>query len=299
LIPIVFNSKNILRNNKEELKILKKFKKKGKNFEISKNNNEKIDFEIKKNEIKKNEIIDLDDDKKIENEKNINENKKIENEIKITEKNKNENKIIEKNNNYNSTLIVLIGDFQQLSATVISNGQLEYERSLIERLSKTNFPIIMLKEQYRMHPEIRHFPSLKFYNGELRDGKSIFEEKKTISVINLFKKVEHYQFYDLKFGEEKKSTKTNSMYNEVEIDFIFDQILSPIEKKFEENKNKIKNLEDLNIGIISPYSAQVTEIKNKINENEKFKKFFKNILVSTIDSFQGKEKDIIILSCVR
>lgn len=67
---------------------------------------------------------------------------------------------------------VLVGDPQQLPATVKSQRgkELQLERSLFERLQKGGCPVKVLSVQYRMHPEIRMFPSSYFYGGRLEDG---------------------------------------------------------------------------------------------------------------------------------
>jgi senataxin len=64
---------------------------------------------------------------------------------------------------------VLVGDPQQLPATVLSQKSraLSFDRSLFERLMQAGWPVKVLTVQYRMHPQIRHFPSNHFYHGAL------------------------------------------------------------------------------------------------------------------------------------
>ena len=71
--------------------------------------------------------------------------------------------------------VILVGDEKQLPATVISKSHntTKYSRSLFERLLECEIKPTMLKIQYRMHPSIRHFPSIKFYQGQLKDHESI------------------------------------------------------------------------------------------------------------------------------
>ena len=73
---------------------------------------------------------------------------------------------------FSSRRAVLVGDPQQLPATVLSQRAraLALERSLFERLQAAGCPCRMLSEQYRMHPSIRQFPSNHFYGGRLEDG---------------------------------------------------------------------------------------------------------------------------------
>lgn len=68
--------------------------------------------------------------------------------------------------------VVLVGDPQQLPATILSQRgrDLLFERSLFERLQQAGCPVHMLRVQYRMHPDIRKFPSQHFYEDRLRDG---------------------------------------------------------------------------------------------------------------------------------
>ena len=68
--------------------------------------------------------------------------------------------------------VVLVGDPQQLPATVLSRqAQLaNMERSMFERFQRAGCPVTMLSVQYRMHPSIRQFPSQHFYNNQLQDG---------------------------------------------------------------------------------------------------------------------------------
>ena len=67
---------------------------------------------------------------------------------------------------------MLGGEPQLLPATVKSQGGMErqLERSLFERLQRGGCPVKVLAVQYRMHPEIRMFPSNHFYGGRLEDG---------------------------------------------------------------------------------------------------------------------------------
>lgn len=71
--------------------------------------------------------------------------------------------------------IILVGDQQQLPATVFSeNGNdTRYSRSMFERFLDCGVKNYMLQIQYRMHPSIREFPSNQFYEGKLKDDKSI------------------------------------------------------------------------------------------------------------------------------
>ena len=78
---------------------------------------------------------------------------------------------------FNMLLIwwMYLGDPQQLPATVHSHTAItyNYDQSLMMRLQLCGFRPLLLNQQYRMHPEIRQFPSRKFYNNKVIDGEGI------------------------------------------------------------------------------------------------------------------------------
>ncbi|KAJ6352854.1 hypothetical protein OIU76_001967 [Salix suchowensis] len=97
---------------------------------------------------------------------------------------------------------VLVGDPQQLPATVISKaaGTLLYSRSLFERFQQAGCPTMLLSVQYRMHPQIRDFPSRYFYQGRLTDSESISNlPDETYYKDPLLRP---YLFYDVTHGRE-------------------------------------------------------------------------------------------------
>ena len=69
----------------------------------------------------------------------------------------------------------MVGDQKQLPATTMSENseRTRYSRSLFERLADNGFKVHMLTVQYRMHPEIRSFPSKMFYNDLITDDPSV------------------------------------------------------------------------------------------------------------------------------
>ncbi|KAL9266007.1 putative helicase MAGATAMA 3 [Drosera capensis] len=73
-----------------------------------------------------------------------------------------------------------VGDPSQLPATVISEVAKNsgYGLSLFTRFQKAGYPVVMLQHQYRMHPEIREFPSRQFYADKLVDGPDVEEQTK-------------------------------------------------------------------------------------------------------------------------
>lgn len=79
---------------------------------------------------------------------------------------------------YSCKRLILIGDPKQLPATVFSQICLKcrYDQSLFERLMRSEYPVSMLKIQYRMHPHISHVIGNTFYQGLLEDGNEMVAE---------------------------------------------------------------------------------------------------------------------------
>jgi senataxin len=101
-----------------------------------------------------------------------------------------------------ATRCVLIGDPRQLPATVISRAAhtLQYSRSLFERFQQGGCPTILLSVQYRMHPQIRDFPSRYFYQGRLTDSENVAslpDESYHRDAL-----LRPYIFYDVSHGRE-------------------------------------------------------------------------------------------------
>ena len=181
-----------------------------------------------------------------------------------------------------STKLVLVGDPNQLPA-VVKSPQLQgngFGRSLFERFdqffnqdSNNEDPVIRLDTQYRMHPEICYFPNKTFYRGELRTSRRI--EMRPNDLLN------PYFLFHISYGQET-SNKPGQIMNLKEIEFV-SALVRELLRKFDSSS----------IGIITPYQAQLKELSKTISA------FSERIEVNSVDGFQGKEKDIIIISCVR
>ncbi|OII74527.1 RNA helicase [Cryptosporidium ubiquitum] len=202
--------------------------------------------------------------------------------------------------------LILVGDPKQLPATVLSRRAIErkYDISLFQRLQMSGHQVIMLSVQYRMHPQISAFPSKHFYDGELHDYKDILKTRAPVvpwDEIPIFKP---FTFFSVNSEEEQGK----SISNPVEADFVC-QILELLGLILYENQKKQTEDTELSepkrqwyerIAVISPYNEQVKIIRKKIKE-----KFGLNpeticpIDVSTVDGFQGQEKDFIVFSVVR
>ncbi|EGG15164.1 Regulator of nonsense transcripts 1 like protein [Cavenderia fasciculata] len=180
--------------------------------------------------------------------------------------------------------VILIGDPKQLPPTVFSkiSSRHGYNVSLFERLSNY-LPVHMLDTQYRMHPSISKFPSQRFYQSKLKDGENVV--KYTNSFYNNAK-YGPINFYNIPESQEV-SENGNSLKNILESKYVF-VLLKKLVQEYPEVKK-------MSVGIITPYKLQKKELLEARGAfNEKM-----DVVVNTVDGFQGAEKDIIIFSCVR
>ncbi|KAK9748680.1 hypothetical protein RND81_02G073200 [Saponaria officinalis] len=187
---------------------------------------------------------------------------------------------------------VLVGDPQQLPATVISKaaGTLLYSRSLFERFQQAGCPTMLLSVQYRMHPQIRDFPSRYFYQGRLTDSESVVglpDERYYQDPL-----LRPYLFYDITHGRESHRGGSVSFQNIHEAQMCL-RIYEHLQKTL-----KSLGLGKVTVGIITPYKLQLKclqrEFEDVLNSDEG-----RDIYINTIDAFQGQERDVIIMSCVR
>jgi len=164
---------------------------------------------------------------------------------------------------------VLAGDHLQLPPTVLSNeaARLGLNKSILEISIGTANNVFLLNTQYRMKEAIAGFSSNYFYNGLL------------LSASHLGNTGVHITFIDTAGSgyNEKHGPDGSSLQNEGE--------LLIVQKLIE-----TEALDSLHTAFISPYAGQVTAAKDILPEQMR---------ISTIDSFQGQEKETIILSLVR
>ncbi|KAJ6825460.1 putative ATP-dependent helicase-like [Iris pallida] len=187
---------------------------------------------------------------------------------------------------------VLVGDPQQLPATVISKaaGTLLYSRSLFERFQQAGCPTMLLSVQYRMHPKIRDFPSRYFYQGRLIDSETVANLADEIYYKDPL--LQPYVFYDITHGRESHRGGSASYQNIHEAQFSL-QLYEHLHKFLKSNGGK-----KVSLGIITPYKLQLKCIQREFEEVLNSEDG-KDIYINTVDAFQGQERDVIIMSCVR
>ncbi|XWS23864.1 hypothetical protein CRYUN_Cryun28dG0051900 [Craigia yunnanensis] len=187
---------------------------------------------------------------------------------------------------------VLVGDPQQLPATVISKaaGTLLYSRSLFERFQQAGCPTMLLSVQYRMHPQIRDFPSRYFYQGRLTDSESVANLPDEVYYKEPLLKP--YLFYDITHGRESHRGGSVSYQNVHEAVFCL--------RLYEHLQKTLKSLgvPKITVGIITPYKLQLKCLQREFESVIKSEEG-KDLYINTVDAFQGQERDVIIMSCVR
>ncbi|XP_074779469.1 putative helicase senataxin [Athene noctua] len=190
--------------------------------------------------------------------------------------------------------LVLVGDPRQLPPTVksIKAQECGYGQSLMARLHRhleeqvqqnllRSLPVVQLTVQYRMHPDICLFPSNYVYGRTLKTDKAT-EENRCSSDWPF----QPYLIFDVGDGREERDN--DSFSNPQEVKLVMELIRTI--------KQKRKDLGVRRIGIITPYSAQKKKIQEQLD------RVFRNNSpgeVDTVDAFQGREKDCIIVTCVR
>uniref|UniRef100_A0A452UPZ7 Probable helicase senataxin n=1 Tax=Ursus maritimus TaxID=29073 RepID=A0A452UPZ7_URSMA len=190
--------------------------------------------------------------------------------------------------------LILVGDPKQLPPTVISMKAQEYgyDQSMMARFYKLlednvehnmigRLPILQLTVQYRMHPDICLFPSNYVYNRSLKTNRQT--ETNRCSSDWPF---QPYLVFDVGDGSERRDN--DSYVNVQEIKLVM-EIIKLI-------KDKRRDVTFRNIGIITHYKAQKTMIQKDLD-----KEFDRKgpAEVDTVDGFQGRQKDCVIVTCVR
>lgn len=185
--------------------------------------------------------------------------------------------------------LILVGDHRQLRPTVqCQEAESEgLSRSLFERLVMLGHKPIRLTVQYRMHPCMSLFPSNKFYEGELQDG--ITSQMRARSEIQFPWPVPHIpMFFWASTGQEKCETP-GRYTNKVEA-----------EKCRKLIRRLMKDgVAPSEIAIITPYAGQREYLTEYFTVNSLDSEKLKEVEINSVDGFQGREKNYIIVSLVR
>ena len=188
--------------------------------------------------------------------------------------------------------VVLVGDHHQLPPTVISRRAEEdgLACSLFERLVALGAPSTMLTTQYRMHPVIREWPSERFYGGQLEDG--ILAEERVAPAGFVWPDWNAPVAFIPVEGAEDTSPDGASKQNMDEAGLavrVVDMLLSG------------NDITPHDIGVVTPYSGQVrllNDLFESAGGREQHERYH-GLEIKTVDGYQGREKDVIVLSAVR
>ena len=197
--------------------------------------------------------------------------------------------------------VILAGDHCQLPPTIKSYAALKagLGKTLMERIVENKPEVVtLLKMQYRMNEEIMRFSSDWFYGNQVESAPEV----KYRSILDLDIPMSWIDTSQFEFPEDSdisfKETFVGESFgriNKAEAELT----LLALEQYFEKiGKARILD-ERLDVGVISPYRAQVQYLRRLLKNKEFFKPFRHLISVNTVDGFQGQERDIILISLVR
>ena len=188
--------------------------------------------------------------------------------------------------------VIFAGDHCQLPPTVKCYEALKggLGRTLMERIANQKPEVMtLLRIQYRMHEDIMRFSSDWFYHNLMVAAPEV----KHRSILDL--DLPMMWIEPPSTGEVGKGATGTSLMNTAEAEIA----ILALQAYFELiGKQRILD-ERLDVGIISPYRAQVQLLRKILRQNEFFKPFRRSISVNTVDGFQGQERDIIVISLVR
>ncbi|KAK3016761.1 hypothetical protein RJ639_006434 [Escallonia herrerae] len=187
--------------------------------------------------------------------------------------------------------VVLVGDHCQLGPVIMCKkaARAGLAQSLFERLVLLGVKPIRLQVQYRMHPCLSEFPSNSFYEGTLQNGVTI-NERQSPGIDFPWPVPNRPMFFYVQMGQEEISASGTSYLNRTEAANV-EKIVTTFLRS---------GVVPSQIGVITPYEGQRAYIVNYMSRNGALRQqLYKEIEVASVDSFQGREKDYIILSCVR
>ncbi|KAH8195321.1 hypothetical protein TruAng_010514 [Truncatella angustata] len=187
--------------------------------------------------------------------------------------------------------VVLVGDHKQLGPVIMNKkaAKAGLNQSLFERLVRLGFTPIRLNIQYRMHPCLSQFPSNMFYDGSLQNGVSAPSRIRK-DVDFPWPVAEMPMMFWSNLGNEEISASGTSYLNRAEAT----NVEKTVTRFFK------AGVRPSDIGVITPYEGQRSYIVSTMQNTGTFKKdAYKEVEVASVDAFQGREKDFIVLSCVR
>jgi regulator of nonsense transcripts 1 len=194
--------------------------------------------------------------------------------------------------------VVLVGDHCQLGPVVMCKAAAKagLTQSLFERLVLVGVRPIRLQVQYRMHPALSEFPSNMFYEGSLQNG--VTEADRQLLNLSTYTGKEDFpwpvpskpMFFYAITGMEEISSSGTSYLNRTEASYV-EKIVTHFLRM---------GVTPAQIGVITPYDGQKKYVTDYMRRAGALAtSLYEAIEVASVDAFQGREKDFILVSCVR
>jgi len=194
--------------------------------------------------------------------------------------------------------LVFVGDHCQLGPVVMCKAAAKagLTQSMFERLVLIGIRPIRLQVQYRMHPALSEFPSNMFYEGSLQNG--VTKAERQLQSLPQFANKDDFPwpvpdkpmfFYSIS-GMEEISASGTSYLNRTEASYV-EKIVTHFFKM---------GVTPSQIGVITPYDGQKKYVSEYMRRSGCLSSsLYEAIEVASVDAFQGREKDFILVSCVR
>ena len=205
--------------------------------------------------------------------------------------------------------VILAGDHCQLPPTIKSLAAMHggLDKTLMQRIAENHPEVVtLLRVQYRMNEQIMRFSSDWFYGGKVESAPSV-RHRGILDYDNPIVWIDSKDTLPSPGDENTEPETVSSRYHEEFIGESFGRINKPeaeltlatLQELFDKIGRARILEERIDVGIISPYRAQVQYLRQLIRRREYYKPYRSLISVNTVDGFQGQERDIIIISLVR
>ncbi|CAI4225896.1 unnamed protein product [Auanema sp. JU1783] len=187
--------------------------------------------------------------------------------------------------------VILVGDHCQLGPVIMCKkaAKAGLSQSLFERLILLGNRPVRLQVQYRMHPVLSAFPSNVFYEGSLQNG--VTETERSLRNVDWqWPVADKPMIFWSCYGQEEMSASGTSFLNRTEAANV-EKLASKLIKG---------GMRPEQIGIITPYEGQRSFIVQYMHTQGALNsKLYEHMEIANVDAFQGREKDFIIVTCVR
>lgn len=187
--------------------------------------------------------------------------------------------------------VVFAGDHCQLPPTIKSSAAVKngLNKTLFEKcVSLHPESVILLEEQYRMNEVIMGYSSKVFYEDKLSAHASVADKV----LLHNESPLEFIDTAGCGFNEKQEGT---SLSNREEAEFL----LKHLSRYVSDLKSQYSTGNFPSIAIISPYKTQVQVLKELLSETEELMSVINKIVINTVDSFQGQERDVVYISLTR